>query len=99
MADNIITLVLVKHEDDGKLFLFRAPLEASWKLEVGMYVTVETIHGIQLARVVDFHTAYDGSAEYKFAVACADAYEPLQKVIGIFKPLNYGEEESEENNG
>lgn len=93
--DKYVTLVLVKHNECDKPYLFYAPLDASWKMEVGTYVAVKTIHGIQMARVAGVNTARVGSDDYKFAVACADAYEPLQRVLGIFKEVKYEEEDDD----
>lgn len=91
-----IDLVLCRHSENGRAFLFAAP---AWtRLRVGDLVVVETRLGRAQAVVVASLTVEQGSEEFKFAVACAGANVPLKKVISKVTYINYyyAEEDDDE---
>lgn len=91
--DKFVSLVAVKHEEyQDRSFLFEAPI--SYKIGVGSLVVVDTQYGEKLGRATAVHDFIRvGSDHYNFIVAAMGATEPLKKVIGVFTPLKYEEEE------
>ena len=89
-----IDLVLCKHENCDRLFLFQAP---SWtrKLDKNSVVIVDTKHGEQIAHVVEKITIDAYSDEFEFIVKSSGASLPLRKVLSIieYKLLEYEEED------
>lgn len=87
-----IDLVLVKHANSNKKYLFQAP---SWSgLDKNDLVVVQTKHGKTEGKVIALCAVDNASNEFKFIVETAGATEPLQKVLAKIehKPFNYEEE-------
>lgn len=95
-----IDLVLCKHENCDRLFLFQAP---SWTRELGKnsVVIVDTQNGEQIAQVMEKITVDAYSDEFEFIIKASGAYLPLRKVLSIieYKPLYYDEEDANEQAG
>ena len=93
MTDRYISLVAVRHgTPNDRNFLFEAPRGCC--LRKGEFVLVDTQYGEALGRVVAVSNyVLVGNTEYEFAVNSMGAKEPLKKVIGVFKPYKYEEEE------
>lgn len=92
--NNYIDLVLCRHAESGKPFLFRAPFCSG--VEKGDNVIVETKRGESPAEVIAVQRTSVGDKEYSFAVLAAGATEPLKRVkkIVTYTTLVYeGEEE------
>lgn len=93
---NYIDLVLCRHNNCGRAYLFQAP--AFSRLKTGDRVTCMTKHGEQDAIVQSNLTVTENSPEFNFAVVCAGATLPLAKVIGKieFKAFKYEGEDNDE---
>ena len=89
-----IDLVLCKHSESGKLFLFEAPPFSY--LAKGDEVIVETRHGETSATVRMSYTVEAESKAYDFIVEAAGATHPLKRVLKEcqYKELIYKEEEN-----
>lgn len=94
-----IDLVLVRHNEKGKLFLFQAP--AFSHIEAGTEVIVDTVLG-KATGVVIFGsiTVEDGSDEMNFVATAAGAKSPLRKVLSVVhrieRTMEYDEDEKNE---
>ena len=95
MTDRYISLVAVRHDmPNDKNFLFEAP--SGCCLRKGELVLVDSQFGESIGRVVAVQNyVLVGDTEYEFAVNSLGATEPLKRVIGVFKPYKY----EEDNNG
>lgn len=94
---NYVDLVLVKHDETGKKYLFQAP---GWSyLDEGTKVIVDTcVSDNEPAEVVASYTIDPSSEEFKFICEAAGATLPLKKVVAkvrlsVFK---YDDEEEQE---
>lgn len=92
-----IDLVLCKHENCDRLFLFQAP---SWttELDKNSVVIVDTQNGEQIAHVMEKITVDAYSKEFEFIIKASGAYLPLRKVLSIieYKSLDYEEDANEQ---
>lgn len=95
-----IDLVLCKHENCDRLFLFQAP-PWSKKLVKNNVVIVDTKNGEQTAHIVGVITVDAYSDEFEFIIKASGASLPLRKVLSIieYKPLYYDEEDANEQAG
>lgn len=75
---NYIDIVLVKHTETGRPFLFQAPFNS---VHAGDTVICETMHSEQSGVVVESQSVLAGSETYNFAVLAACASEPLKRVL------------------
>lgn len=89
-----LDLVLCKHPNCEKKYLFRAPSYSN--LEVGDEVVVETKKGEQPATVLAQLHVDNASREYKFITEFVEAKEPLKRVLKILKYYEIGYEDEEE---
>ena len=91
-----IDLVLVKHNENGKTFLFQAP--AFSHIEAGTELTVDTTIGKTSGNAIaDSITVEDGSDEMEFIAKAANAKLPLRKVLSqvhrIERTMEYDEDD------
>ncbi len=95
MTDRFIKLVAVKHRaGHDRCFLFEAP--QSCVINKGDIVMVETQYGEDYGRVTAINPyVLVGSFDYNFAVDAMGATEPLKKVIGVFAPCKYEEDDND----
>lgn len=86
---NIATkLVLVRHKQCGRGYLYEAPIEAP-VLE-GDTVICQTRDGEQVFGIAVAVTIVPKcSTEYRFISICADAVEPLSKIIGKYEKIDF----------
>lgn len=78
-----ITLVIVKHENNGTAYLFEVPFGNY--LQAGNLVLVDTKHGLNVATCMSCSFTMDiESAEYKKVLRSMGATEPLSKVVGVY---------------
>lgn len=97
MAD-YIDLVLCKHPESKKTFLFRAP--AFSRLKSGDVVFVETRKGIRLTEVVAVQTAdVDDGESMEFIREATNASFPLMRVISKLEEKKFDYKEEDEING
>ena len=84
-----IDLVLCKHANSNKPFLFQAPFCSG--LRKGDSVIVETVLGAQDAMVIAVDHIEVGDEFYDFVLLCAGATHPLRRVIKrvVFEELIY----------
>lgn len=93
-----IDLVLCKHPESEKTYLFRAP--AFSHLKASDAVFVETKKGEWLAEVVSVQTANADDGEYmEFIKNATHATFPLRKVTGKLELKNFDYSEEEKING
>ena len=98
MQRDYIDLVVCKHKDSDKRYLFRAPAWSS--LEEGQDVIVETSNGLEPAIVVTVNT-FDNDCkdtDTQFILKSMGATWPLKKVVSkiVVKELDYRDYEKEE---
>ena len=84
-----ITLVLCKHNENGKTFLFHAPYP--FYLSKGEKVIVDTCKGEQSATVVETVSCSTDEDIYRFICAAAGAEGELRKVLYRLDPVKYEE--------
>jgi len=82
-----IDLVLVKHPNNGNVFLFEAPQFSS--IKAGDTVLCDTQYGEALGKVEDKKTVNE--SEIQFIVKSAGATLPLKRIIGTFDQIKYTE--------
>lgn len=88
-----VDVVVCKHENDNRPFLFQAP---AWShLENGDSVIVDTRNGERRATVQAVCTVETGTEAWICLVMAAKATLPLRKVIGKIRVDKFAYEESE----
>ena len=93
--ENIIKLVLVKHDSSTKVYLFQA---GKYDLIYnGDLVVCETKYGKSYGRVVGVEDCFEDSPFYKFAVIASGATLPLKKVLGKYVMFDRGKNQDERN--
>lgn len=87
MSD-LTKLVLVRHTDGGKAYLFQANAEAS--IQEGDMVICKTRKGdIAYGIAVAITTVTVCSDYYRFICTGCDAIEPLSEIIGKYQKINF----------
>ena len=87
---NGIGLVLVKPENDSRIYLFKA---TNALIKAGDLILVNTKHGTEIATCMcDTFTMEMDSEEYRKIVRRMGVSEPLEKVVGIYRLERYPEE-------
>lgn len=81
-------LVLVRHTDGGKAYLYEAPEES--QLYEGDTVICKTRDGsIAYGIAVAITVVSVCSTEYRFICTCADAIEPLSRIVGKYQKIDF----------
>ena len=93
MTDKFVSLVAVKHDrHHDRCFLFEAPRGCC--LKKGEIVAVDTQYGEHLGVVEAVHDfMLVDSTDYNFIVDAMGATKPLKRVMGVFAPYKYEEDE------
>ena len=90
-----VDLVLVRHTENERTFLFQAP--AFSHLKKGERVLVSTMTGSAEGTVVASETFDDGSDAFAFIVQATGAYLPLRRVMQRISYTDLSYEEDAEN--
>jgi hypothetical protein len=86
-------IVIVKHENCGQKYLFEVPKGEF--LSAGDLVKVQTKRGKQLATCLSDHFDIDENSEvFKNILSAFGASEPLSKVLGQYRYIEFSEEEN-----
>ena len=95
MTDKFVSLVAVKHRaGHDRSFLFEAPQTCF--IHKGDIVAVDTQYGEDYGRVTAINPfVLVDSMDYNFAVDAMGATKPLKKVIGVFAPCKYEEDDND----
>ena len=90
-----IDLVLARHENNDRGYLFQAPFCSG--LQGGDEVIVDTRRGTAFATVVNTIGVDTDTATYKFIVSAHNATDPLRKVLSQinYKHFKYEDEDKE----
>ena len=88
-----LDLVVAKHKDSPRYYLFQAPPFS--RLNAGELVIVDTVKGEAEAEVVNVLTTDTNRKEYHFIVEMNHATLPLRKVLKkvAYRELRYEEEQ------
>lgn len=86
--NKLTKLVLVRHNEGGKGYLYEAPLTAP--IVEGDTVVCKTRNGEQAFGIAVAITIVPVcSTEYRFISICADAIEPLSQIIGKYQKIDF----------
>ena len=91
-----LDLVICKHLNSDKLYLFEAPVYS--QLKAGCFVMVDTVHGESLAEIVeDSECVERGDETYRMLMRLSGAKEPLRRVLkyAYWRDMKYEEEKNE----
>ena len=86
-----VDLVLCKHSNDGRFYLFQAPRFTH--LHKGSLVIVDTVHGEKEAEVVNSISCEPDTEEFNFIVDMCKATLPLKRVLKeiAYRELDYSD--------
>lgn len=86
--NKLVKLVLVRHKEGGKAYLYEAPLTA--EVLEGDTVVCKTRSGaIGYGVAVSVTVVPECSTEYRFISICADAIEPLSEITGKYIQIKF----------
>lgn len=86
--NRLTKLVLVRHSEGGKGYLYEAPLTAP--VVEGDTVICERRDGNKAFGIaVSVTVVPKCSTEYRFISICADAVEPLSQIVGKYECINF----------
>ncbi len=91
--NDVIGLVLCKHRNEGKKYLFRAPAYSS--IDKGDTVVVEDQNGETMATVVGYADVIVGNEEYEMILECCGATLPLKRVLSkvVYREFRWDEDD------
>ena len=88
----MLDLVLCKHPNDNRVFLFRAPMNSG--LQEGDDVICDTRRGENPAKVIQVCTVSENSSIYEMIKAATGAHGELKRILYKQEriPMNYPED-------